>query len=63
MESERPRAGDMGENYSEDKLEKIFNLVVGLDDKMSDIEKRVAKLEEDDTYVHSSFQEHKRNHS
>ena len=48
MESEQPRAGDMGENYSEDKLEKIFNLVVGLDEKMSDIEKRIAKLEEDD---------------
>ena len=48
MESEHPRAGDMGESYSEDKLEKMFNLVVGLDEKMSDIEKRIAKLEEDD---------------
>ena len=48
MESEHPRAGDMGENYSEDKLEKMFSLVVGLDEKVSDIEKRIAKLEEDD---------------
>ena len=48
MESEHPRASDMGENYSEDKLEKMFNLVVGLDEKTNDIEKRIAKLEEDD---------------
>ena len=37
MESEHPRAGDMGESYVEDKLEKMFNLVVGLDEKMNDI--------------------------
>ena len=55
--------GDMGENYSEDKLEKAFNLVVGLDDKMSDVEKRIAKLEEDDMSTASSFQECKRSHS
>ena len=49
MESEAPRAGDRGENSNEDKLEKIFlSLVVGLDDKMNEIESRVAKLEEDD---------------
>ena len=49
MESEAPRAGDRGENSNEDKLEKIFSLVVGLDDKMNEIESRIiAKLEEDD---------------
>ena len=48
MESEAPRAGDRGENSNEDKLEKAFSLVVGLDDKMNEIESRIAKLEEDD---------------
>ena len=48
MESEAPRAGDRGENSNEDKLEKAFSLVVGLDDKMNEIESRIAKLEQDD---------------
>ena len=47
MESEAPRAGDRGENSNEDKFEKAFSLVVGLDDKMNEIESR-AKLEQDD---------------
>ena len=48
MGDENSRASDR-ETKPQDQMEKILEIVTGLDTKMSSIENRVQKLEEDDT--------------
>ena len=48
MDDENSRAGDR-EAKPQDQMEKVLEIVIGLDTKMRNIENRVKKLEEDDT--------------